>query len=51
MVVFRVPVVGLALHMATCIAISVLQAYVSWHCYEKHFLKLKKYFVYGKNCA
>jgi len=49
--VFRIPVVGLALHMATCIAVSVLLAYVSWHCYEKHFLKLKKYFAYGKSRA
>ena len=44
---FRIPAIGLLMHLATCIAISMILAYASWHCYEKHFLKLKKYFAYN----
>src|SRR2546421_1955070 len=40
--------VGVALSMAIAIGISVLVAFLSWHFYEKHFLKLKRFFEYRK---
>jgi len=39
---------GVALSMVIAIGISTLMAFASWHLYEKHFLKLKKFFEYGE---
>jgi peptidoglycan/LPS O-acetylase OafA/YrhL len=39
---------GLLLSMAVAIGISILMAFLSWHLYEKHFLKLKSFFEYEK---
>jgi peptidoglycan/LPS O-acetylase OafA/YrhL len=35
---------GLAVHIVACFAASILLALLSWHLYEKHFLKLKRFF-------
>jgi peptidoglycan/LPS O-acetylase OafA/YrhL len=35
---------ALMVHIAACFAISILCALISWHCYEKWFLKLKRFF-------
>lgn len=35
---------GLAAHVALCCAASIAIAFASWHLYEKHFIKLKRYF-------
>jgi len=43
--------VGVALSMVIAIGISVLVAFLSWHLYEKHFLKLKRFFEYKKEDA
>jgi peptidoglycan/LPS O-acetylase OafA/YrhL len=40
--------VGVGLSMAIAIGISTLMAFASWHLYEKHFLKLKRFFEYGE---
>lgn len=40
--------IGAGLSMAVAIAISTLAAFLSWHLYEKHFLKLKRFFEYGQ---
>jgi peptidoglycan/LPS O-acetylase OafA/YrhL len=40
--------VGAAVYMMAAISISVLVAVTSWHLYEKHFLKLKRFFEYEK---
>jgi peptidoglycan/LPS O-acetylase OafA/YrhL len=42
----KIPVIGLTLHLAAWFAISMLLAWASWHCYEKHFVKLKRYIKY-----
>jgi peptidoglycan/LPS O-acetylase OafA/YrhL len=38
-------IVGMAVHLVICIAASIVVALASWHLLEKHFLKLKRYFV------
>lgn len=44
--IFRTPILGLPVYLIAVISVCALLAYISWHCYEKHFLRLKKYFVY-----
>ena len=43
----KIPVIGLMLHLAVWFSISMLLAWISWHCYEKHFMKLKRYIKYS----
>jgi len=38
---------GVLLFAAVATGVSVVLALISWHCYEKHFLKLKRWFPYG----
>ena len=38
------PFIGILLYFLCVIAASYSMAFVSWHAYEKHFLKLKTYF-------
>jgi peptidoglycan/LPS O-acetylase OafA/YrhL len=38
--------VGIIVHSTLVIGGTFLLAYISWHVYEKQFLKLKKYFAY-----
>jgi peptidoglycan/LPS O-acetylase OafA/YrhL len=40
---------GMFPFVALCLTLSILAALASWHLYEKHFLKLKKYFPAGGN--
>jgi peptidoglycan/LPS O-acetylase OafA/YrhL len=39
---------ALLAHILVCFAVSLAVALTSWHCYEKHFLKLKRFFEYRK---
>jgi peptidoglycan/LPS O-acetylase OafA/YrhL len=41
----RSRLLGVLLYAAICIALSFGAAYLSWHLYEKHFLKLKSRFA------
>lgn len=41
-------IVAVAIRMAVCTVASIVVALLSWHLIEKHFLKLKKYFVPGR---
>jgi peptidoglycan/LPS O-acetylase OafA/YrhL len=40
------PVLGALVHVALATAVTSLLAFLSWHLYEKHFLRLKVYFPY-----
>jgi peptidoglycan/LPS O-acetylase OafA/YrhL len=40
------PFVGLFLFATLAIMLSIIPAWLSWHLFEKHFLKLKRYFSY-----
>jgi peptidoglycan/LPS O-acetylase OafA/YrhL len=45
--VTSMPVVSLLIHMACATGVSVVVALLSWHLYEKQFLKLKSRFDYA----
>jgi len=38
------PLLGVVLYFIICISITVLISWISWHFFEKYFLKLKRYF-------
>jgi peptidoglycan/LPS O-acetylase OafA/YrhL len=40
------PVLGAVAHLVLAVGLSLGAAMVSWHLYEKHFLKLKRFFEY-----
>lgn len=42
---------GVMTHAVLAAAFSVLVAWLSWHLFEKHFLKLKQYFTYSATAA
>jgi peptidoglycan/LPS O-acetylase OafA/YrhL len=42
---------GRILYIAVMIAITAALAFLSWHLYEKHFLRLKVYFESGREAA
>jgi peptidoglycan/LPS O-acetylase OafA/YrhL len=44
--IFHSPLLGAMAHLLLSTAASVGAALVSWHLYEKHFLKLKRFFEY-----
>jgi len=37
-----------AVLILAAISVSYVVAFLSWHCYEKHFLSLKRFFEYGR---
>jgi peptidoglycan/LPS O-acetylase OafA/YrhL len=45
--VVRSELLGALLYLVLLILVTVIAAVLSWHCCEKHFLKLKKYFDYS----
>ena len=43
----KVPMIGILSQMAVSIALCMVLAYAGWNLYERHFLKLKRYFEYN----
>ena len=39
---------AVAVRAVTIVVMSMLAAWLSWHLFEKHFLKMKRHFEYGK---
>jgi peptidoglycan/LPS O-acetylase OafA/YrhL len=46
--VFHLHSLAIAVYILLCSGVSLGAAWLSWHCYEKHFLKFKGFFEYRR---